>query len=296
MPTHEEFAKAICAAPDDDALRLIYADWLEEQGDTENAARAELIRLQIERSLRQKTSGRTPFSTSWSADFETQYEREQAILDKYAKKWVAQLPRLPGILWHEDFERGFIWNVSAVGYRELKANAQTIFHTTPVNSLSIHLRGARAFARLPELAGIRRLIIDDGRLGPDDTKALAASPYLSNLRELWLCGNRIGSEGLRALAQSSTLTSLDFLDVRWNEIENDGIEGLVSSGKLASLRLLSLGDYWIDDEGAKLFAGKSCRLTRLEGLGFASRCDISDKVQALLRKRYKEGVTFDNDP
>ena len=39
------FLAAITAAPDDEALRLVYADWLEEHGD---AARAELIRLQFE--------------------------------------------------------------------------------------------------------------------------------------------------------------------------------------------------------------------------------------------------------
>ena len=36
---------AIRAAPDDDAPRLIYADWLDEHGQPE---RAEFIRVQIE--------------------------------------------------------------------------------------------------------------------------------------------------------------------------------------------------------------------------------------------------------
>ena len=32
--SHEEgLLRAICAEPDDDGLRLIYADWLEEGGD-----------------------------------------------------------------------------------------------------------------------------------------------------------------------------------------------------------------------------------------------------------------------
>jgi uncharacterized protein (TIGR02996 family) len=33
--------------PDDDAPRLVYADWLEERGDLDNTARAHLIRRQI---------------------------------------------------------------------------------------------------------------------------------------------------------------------------------------------------------------------------------------------------------
>jgi uncharacterized protein (TIGR02996 family) len=38
------FLEAVLANPDDDAPRLIFADWLEERGQ---AARAEFIRLQI---------------------------------------------------------------------------------------------------------------------------------------------------------------------------------------------------------------------------------------------------------
>ena len=43
--THDEvFVQAILEEPEADALRLIYADWLEERGDP----RGELIRVQCE--------------------------------------------------------------------------------------------------------------------------------------------------------------------------------------------------------------------------------------------------------
>ncbi|HEY7426373.1 MAG TPA: TIGR02996 domain-containing protein [Gemmataceae bacterium] len=41
---------AIREAPEDDALRLIVADWFEEQGGEANVARAEFIRTQIQRT------------------------------------------------------------------------------------------------------------------------------------------------------------------------------------------------------------------------------------------------------
>lgn len=44
-PTGRDFMRAICERPDDDAPRLIFADWLREQGEDE---RAEYIRLAIE--------------------------------------------------------------------------------------------------------------------------------------------------------------------------------------------------------------------------------------------------------
>src|SRR5262249_29199298 len=40
----DAFLRAILDAPDDDAPRLVYADWLDEHGETE---RAEFIRVQI---------------------------------------------------------------------------------------------------------------------------------------------------------------------------------------------------------------------------------------------------------
>jgi uncharacterized protein (TIGR02996 family) len=43
MTEHDAFLQAIIESPDDDTLRLVFADWLEEHGD---AARAELIQLQ----------------------------------------------------------------------------------------------------------------------------------------------------------------------------------------------------------------------------------------------------------
>jgi uncharacterized protein (TIGR02996 family) len=42
---HTQFLDALAAQPEDDALRLVYADWLEEQGDP----RAELLRLEVQR-------------------------------------------------------------------------------------------------------------------------------------------------------------------------------------------------------------------------------------------------------
>src|SRR5262245_37192027 len=49
--------RAIIDNPDEDTPRLVYADWLDEQGGESNAARAEFIRIQIAEyaKARQKT-------------------------------------------------------------------------------------------------------------------------------------------------------------------------------------------------------------------------------------------------
>ncbi len=49
MPTHQQFLTAITATPDDVALRLQYADWLEEQGDPLcHEWRKPMVRIRIE--------------------------------------------------------------------------------------------------------------------------------------------------------------------------------------------------------------------------------------------------------
>src|SRR5690242_10580803 len=49
-PMHAAFLQAILEAPEEDGPRLIYADWLEENGDPE---RAEFIRAQVEIARRE---------------------------------------------------------------------------------------------------------------------------------------------------------------------------------------------------------------------------------------------------
>src|SRR5262249_54159392 len=88
------FLEAIIAEPDDDTPRLIFADWLEEQGD---AARAEFIRVQIERA-------RLP---EWDARQVRLRLRERELIEQYGLKWKWELPNIEGINW-EDFRRGFV--------------------------------------------------------------------------------------------------------------------------------------------------------------------------------------------
>lgn len=48
MQSHDAFMTAIRTAPEDDAIRLIYADWLDDQGDQ---ARAEFIRMEVRMAM-----------------------------------------------------------------------------------------------------------------------------------------------------------------------------------------------------------------------------------------------------
>jgi uncharacterized protein (TIGR02996 family) len=59
--THDEaFLQAILDVPDDDSPRLVYADWLEEQGQMD---KAEFIRVQCELPSLDVTCVFTPTSS-----------------------------------------------------------------------------------------------------------------------------------------------------------------------------------------------------------------------------------------
>jgi uncharacterized protein (TIGR02996 family) len=87
MPDATPFLAAIRAAPDDDAPRLVYADWLDEHGQSE---RAVFIRVQCELAHRKSAKGRA---------------RETELLERHHDVFAGHLAA-PGLRFR--FERGFI--------------------------------------------------------------------------------------------------------------------------------------------------------------------------------------------
>src|SRR5689334_7177371 len=116
------FLEAICASPQDDGPRLIYADWLEEHGDPE---RAEFIRTQIELAKLPEDDPRRP-------DLE---ERERDLLGAHAEVWRRALPS-----WarkeESEFRRGFVGHLGRL-------------HTLNLAVSTISPATARALAESP---------------------------------------------------------------------------------------------------------------------------------------------------
>lgn len=83
MSTHQGFLDAIRAEPDDMTHRLIFADWLEEQGTgDQDAAQAELIRVQIARLS----------ANSADLEFWKLRARERVLLQRWLPVLTADLP------------------------------------------------------------------------------------------------------------------------------------------------------------------------------------------------------------
>src|SRR5437879_10706296 len=73
---------AILNSPDDQTLRLVYADWLEEHGDP----RAELIRLECQLTAMTEDD---PARQHLQA-------RESGLVKQYGKRWFGPLVRVMG--------------------------------------------------------------------------------------------------------------------------------------------------------------------------------------------------------
>src|SRR5262245_61268584 len=94
--THDHFLRAIAESPDDDSLRLIFADWLEENGD---AAFARFIRVQCELAR----------SADENEHWLAQKIEEEALWVALKGRWQPDLEVCRSTL--DDFDRGLLGEV-----------------------------------------------------------------------------------------------------------------------------------------------------------------------------------------
>src|SRR5438067_13718429 len=80
MSTASALLAAIVANPDDDTARLVYADFLEEDGDASETARARFIRAQVElaRPAQRGEGARRRELLSQAKQLQKQYGQEWA--------------------------------------------------------------------------------------------------------------------------------------------------------------------------------------------------------------------------
>src|SRR5262245_23483911 len=281
--THEgAFLADICEHPDEDAPRLVYADWLDDHGQPD---RAEFIRVQCERARLPEGDDRRGGLAA----------REERLLLGHEAAWRAGLPALDGVTWG-DFGRGFVEAVFIASVEDFLRHAETLFAAAPVSRVRIgwldadwagRLAGSGHLARLreldlgnnpglgraavqalagsPNLANLTSLLLHNNALGDEAMADLAGSPHLGRLRELWLSGNDVGDAGVVALARSAAWPRLAELDLRDNRVDDGGARALAYDAARDWLATLWLTNNQIGPPGAWALAGTSHlpRLTRL---------------------------------
>jgi uncharacterized protein (TIGR02996 family) len=171
------FLQAIIEQPGDDAPRLVFADWLEDNNDPE---RAEFIRVQCE-------CARLPEDDSHRPALE---DREHELLARNEQRWLGPLPRY---IADWQFERGFL-------------TACRTSTCTLVES------GDDLFARHP----ITRLTLEPSdAYDPGPVKELGAKLWLSRIEELTFSGWEVGPGALEPVVASPHLKRLHTLDISW---------------------------------------------------------------------------------
>jgi uncharacterized protein (TIGR02996 family) len=280
------FLQHIVAEPDDDAPRLIYADWLEEHGD---AARAELIRTQIERMSLPK----------WDARRVRLGLRERALLAQHGQKWKAELPHITGVEWGE-FRRGFVTTATFASFEALREKAGASWAAAPIEAVSVRWpRERESCQTIAPIAELRELSITGNLVDPPAVERLADAPLLSTLRILSISNASLMAEGFYRLALSPHLKCLRALRLPGNAIGNQGIRALDDATSLTSLEELDLSetdsygrygeDPIIDATGLEALVGSPCT-SRLRSLTLSGNSVGQRGLRALLRSPRAAGL------
>lgn len=222
MTDRAALLRAIAAAPWDDLPRLVFADWLDENGEPE---RAEYIRLEIEIE-RQLGVGQNP-----PAD---QLARRRQFGESVSK-WHAELPKLPGLTWGKRFRRGFPVAATVSILEQILRHAHAFDGIVPIESLKARSVGVRAwdkFLESPLLPRLRLLDFTGCELGNDAVADLARTPGVSHLTFLGLARNGLSDGAAVTLAASAFLANLEVLDIEFNDVTDAGAEALAVSPHL----------------------------------------------------------------
>jgi uncharacterized protein (TIGR02996 family) len=250
--TERDFLQAIEDDPDDVGNHLVYADWLEDQGEED---RARLIRLAVELEAARRRS--SPYDEQW--------RQVDAQCKKVLKSWAVARK------WSKHFTLGWHLGVpNSLGCHEMPS-IRALNALPEIPSFTLLRTGTppspEALAALRERGGVRRLDISHQT---PDFEALA---LLTDLEGLGFNGYAIPETGLAALTPLKKLRSLNLydspisdsgaallrefslleeLDLARTDITDATLEHV---GQFMRLRRLSLEDNLITDAGLRCLAG-----------------------------------------
>lgn len=238
---HENFLQSIREHPEEDHPRLVYADWLEEQGDP----RGEFIRVQCELAGLPRSDPRF-----------RSLQRRESELKVLVVEWIVRQKQELGVsTYNWKLRRGFLEMVSMRAL-DFVACADRLFEHFPT---VIHLRlqgvnevlpalgraaaldqittldltynwlgdrGVKQLAQWNHLGRLQTLILNHNQIGDSGAAALTRSPHLTGLRELQLKLNRITDRGAATLARASDWPDLERIDLRENPVTPAGLQWL----------------------------------------------------------------------
>ena len=273
------FLQTILEQPEAETPRLVYADWLEEQGEP----LAELIRVQCQAlKLRENDPGREQLG-----------RRQEQLLEQFGTLWLGPVHEL-GLVGR--FQRGLL-EVTVTGARKLLEVADRLFSLPMV--LHVNLRdGAldrdtmRALAKAPVFKRVRSLDLERSHLTNDGIQILCNSAFRGRLAKLKLGHTQISSLATRFLVGAFDLTGLVELSLRFNGIGEGGARQLSKCSQLTRLRVLDLSNNRIQSDGA-VYLAESPYLNQLLRLDVRGN-NIRRSAKRILRGKFGPRVQISN--
>ena len=306
MNDRDALYQAVLDNPDDDTLRLVYADALEESGDPRRAA---FIRAHVELA-------RVPLHEPESVQAKHHNQKKMA----YGGRWITEQPPLPeGLSWARDpFRRGLPGAVRADSGAAFVAHADELFAQYPIEALE--LKGARLadmskLAACPWLNRLRSLSLVEGAGGqilrllldsehfdrltelhlgaqlttPAAVNAVVRSRVFDQLTSLSVREDRPGGGSLvGALARLARPPRLKKLDLSSNRVTEAALVPLLGSAALETVEELSLSDNNLGAEGTEALA--AARLPHLRSLNLTRTWPTHAGVQALAGASFFPGL------
>jgi len=194
---HDALLAAICDSPDDDTPRLIYADFLEESGESD---RAEFVRAQVELA-------RTP---DWEP-FAVRCRGRGLEWSEAGAPFRGTLPPLgPELAWRsEPFRRGLGWRVEVSNLRAWAAIAPRLWNRAPIGEWDLRAAATRdewqTFAE-SEWASRFRVMHLHGGSPVEPIRALCSNPAATGITDIHF--HRASSPGLPELVEDLLATPL----------------------------------------------------------------------------------------
>lgn len=257
MDTRQALLRAVADSPDDDTPRLVYADWLDENGDP---ARAEFIRVQIELARTVPPPG--PALDPRRVKLR---DCERVLIREYRNEWEMPLrARLGNTLWGVRYERGFPQEIQVSGVSALVAND---FFGDPQTATELGFSGSpdtpplwfdettRDLVSYPGAVHLTGLSFGGLPVGDADARYVADAPHtLPNLRTLTFRSTGVTAAGVADLARSGVLPNLTEFDLHRTELGDSVVELLFGPRSRLKLKSLDLGHTLIGDAGVEALA------------------------------------------
>jgi uncharacterized protein (TIGR02996 family) len=269
MSDADALLRAVLAAPDDDAPRLVFADWLEEHGDPDRAA---FMRAQVELARMKMPDPR------WDGFIQI----GRTLWHEHREAWTAWISD-----WAEasEFRRGFLEHIRCEA-ADFLARADEVRLHTPLTGVRLDGRAEIAVPlfRSRALEGLRSLTLSVN-VPAGAWKHLAECPYLGQLEVLDLDSRGPAGEIVTALTDSVALGAVRELGLKWCALGDEQTARLIRHPWVTRLRRLDLSSNHIGPEGGWAIA-ESPHLGGLEFLNLRGNPLTDTPAAEAVRRRF----------